>query len=53
MVKKENLKPIDILNEYLEKKGVSKIFGPGTIVSEAAIDLLNTLLKKVYLRLID
>ena len=31
---------------YLEKKGVKKIFGPGTIVSKAAIDILNILLKK-------
>ena len=31
---------------YLEKKGVKKIFGPGTIVSQAAIDILNTLLNK-------
>ena len=31
---------------YLENKGVKKIFGPGTIVSKAAIDILNILLKK-------
>ena len=32
--------------KYLHKKGVSEIFGPGTIVIEAAIDILNKLLKK-------
>ena len=29
---------------YLKNKGVKKIFGPGTIVVEAAIDILNKLL---------
>jgi methylmalonyl-CoA mutase len=33
-------------HEYLMKKGVIKIFGPGTIVIEAAIEILNELLKK-------
>ncbi|MBL31629.1 MAG: methylmalonyl-CoA mutase [Flavobacteriales bacterium] len=31
---------------YLHKKGIKKIFGPGTIVSEAAIDILNILLNR-------
>ena len=31
---------------YLHKKGIKKIFGPGTIVSEAAIDILNVLLNR-------
>ena len=31
---------------YLEKQGVKKIFGPGTIVSKAAIDILHILLNK-------
>jgi len=30
---------------FLRKKGVSKIFGPGTIVIDAAIDILKDLLK--------
>lgn len=33
-------------HKYLMKKGVIKIFGPGTIVIEAAIEILNELLKK-------
>ena len=30
--------------EYLQREGVKQIFGPGTIVIEAAIDILNQLL---------
>ena len=29
---------------YLYKKGVVQIFGPGTIVTDAAIDILNKIL---------
>mgnify|MGYP001231805147 CR=1 FL=1 len=32
--------------KYLEKQGVKKIFGPGTIVSKAAVDILHILLNK-------
>ena len=32
--------------DYLQNKGVKKIFGPGTIVSQAAIDILNILLNR-------
>ena len=32
--------------DYLKNKGVKKIFGPGTIVSQAAIDILNILLNR-------
>ena len=31
---------------YLQEKGVKKIFGPGTIVSEAAIDIIKILLNR-------
>ena len=31
--------------EYLLKEGVKKIFGPGTIVIDAAIQILNELLE--------
>ena len=30
--------------KYLKNKGVKKIFGPGTIVVEAALDILNELI---------
>ena len=30
--------------QYLKNKGVRKIFGPGTIVVEAALDILNELI---------
>ena len=32
--------------DYLYKHGVSNIFGPGTVIAEAAIDILNKLLNK-------
>ena len=32
--------------DYLYKHGVSNIFGPGTVIAEAAIDILNKLLNE-------
>ena len=32
--------------EFLFKKGVAAVFGPGTVIAKAAIDILNILLKK-------
>jgi len=32
--------------KYLYSKGVHDVFGPGTIISESAISILNSLLKK-------
>ena len=31
--------------DFLYENGVSEVFGPGTIISESAISILNTLLK--------
>ena len=33
-------------HDYLYKHGVSNIFGPGTVIAEAAIDILNKLLNE-------
>ena len=33
-------------HKYLKEKGVHNIFGPGTVVIDAAIEILNSLLKK-------
>jgi methylmalonyl-CoA mutase len=30
--------------EFLEKAGVAAVFGPGTVLSEAAIDILEKLM---------
>jgi len=32
--------------DFLYKAGVSFIFGPGTVISKSAIDILNKLIKK-------
>ena len=31
---------------FLKKKGVNNIFGPGTIIAEAAIEIIESLSKK-------
>jgi len=43
-VKKDNNERIQDY-DFLYKAGVSFIFGPGTVISKSAIDILNKLIK--------